>query len=269
MAIFAPGNVARLYSTYADAEITFNPQVIVASGLMPADVRLRVGERDLACILHAASMKRARVIANIDNGLVDSLSNGRNLVALRLAFRPQGEPAPITFFVFCRVESLGEHSPQRPTLRFLTLQFSQRPAEAMIGIIGSLLEMNSNAVRRKDERIVITPESMKRIGLESRESCVAIDGMPRTCIVRDLSFGGANILVTGVHGAQKREGKVLFKLAQCEMKEDAVLDGAIVRSEDIDETGDVVALSIRFSSDPPLSYKQKINDYFASEGKAG
>jgi hypothetical protein len=269
MAIFATGNIARLYCTYADVEITFNAQVIVASGLMPADVRLRVNERDVPCILHAASMKRARVIAKLDEGLVDVLSNGRNLVALRLAFRPQGAPAPIAFFVFCRVESLGEQSTQKPSVRFLTLQFSQRPADAMIGIIGSLLEMNSNAVRRKDERIVITPESMKRIGLESRESCVAIDGMPRTCIVRDLSFGGANILVTGVHGAGKNAGKVLFKLAQCEMKEDAVLDGSIVRAEEVDGEGNVVALSIRFSSDPPLSYKQKINDYFASEGNAG
>ena len=55
-------------------------------------------------------------------------------------------------------------------MQFVSLEFTQRPPDDLIQILGSLLEANSNAQRRKDERIVITPESMKKLGLDSRES---------------------------------------------------------------------------------------------------
>lgn len=260
-------HIARLYSTYSDTEITFNTQVMFASGLLPADIRLRLGDEELPCILHACSMKGARVVAEVEGKRLDQLS--KSLVALRLAFRPKDAPSPTTFFIFSRVESLTEYNAQRPSLRFITLQFSQRPADMLIGILGSLLEINANAVRRRNERIAITSENMKRIGLESKESCVAIDGMPRNCILSDISFGGAKVLVTGVQDPGKKRGKVLLKLGRCEMKEDAVMDGSIVRVEEVDGEGNTVSLSIQFVSDPPLSYKQKINDYFSGIGKAG
>jgi hypothetical protein len=41
-----------------------------------------------------------------------------------------------------------------------------------------------------------------------------------------------------------------------------------VRVEEVEGREDVVALSIQFSSDPPISYKQKLNGYFAAQDKA-
>jgi c-di-GMP-binding flagellar brake protein YcgR len=92
---------------------------------------------------------------------------------------------------------------------------------------------------------------------------VAIEGAPRRCIVRDLSFGGAKILVTGM-AEPRKEKKVLLKLNRCEMKDDTVLDGSIVRVEGVEGRDDVVALSIQFTTEPPISYKQKINGYFSA-----
>jgi hypothetical protein len=37
-----------------------------------------------------------------------------------------------------------------------------------------------------------------------------------------------------------------------------------VRVEDVEGHDDLVALSIQYSADPPISYKQKINSVFAS-----
>jgi hypothetical protein len=57
---------------------------------------------------------------------------------------------------------------------------------------------------------------------------------------------------------------VLLKLQKCEVKDDTVLDGSIVRVEDVEGHEDLVALSIQYSTDPPISYKQKINNVFTS-----
>ena len=66
-------------------------------------------------------------------------------------------------------------------------------------------------------------------------------------------------------GTPQAESKVLLKLAKCELKDDTVLDGAIVRVEDVQGRNDLVALSIKFSTEPPISYKQKINGFFATQ----
>ncbi len=175
--------------------------------------------------------------------------------------REKGSRQAVTFFVACRVESLSEYHPQKPQLRFITLEFTQRPSDQLIGVLGSLLEIKANALRRRDERIVVTPEVMRKIGLESKESCVAIAGAPRRCILRDISFGGAKVLLSAL-GTPSGEKKVLLKLARCELKDETVLDGSIVRVEDVQGHDDLVALSIQFSSEPPMSYKQKINNAF-------
>ena len=267
MSMFTTQHLDRFYQSYRETEVTFNAQVILVSGLLTGDIHLKVADLHIPCVLYACSMQGARVIAEMGEDAVNALARANNVAALRLSFRPQEEHADITFFVPSRVEGVAEYNQHKPHVRFITLAFTQRPADDLIGILGSLLEINANAVRRRDERIVLTPESMKMIGLDSKESCVAIAGAPRRCIVRDLSFSGAKILVT-TPGQQQGDTKVLLKLARCEIKDDTVLDGSVVRVEDVAGRNDVVALSIQYSSEPPISYKQRINSYFAAHGSA-
>jgi hypothetical protein len=257
-------HVSRLYDSYRDTEVTFNSQIIIASGLLTSEIHLTVADTHLPCVLYACSMKGARVIAEIGSQAAAALSGSGNVALLRLSFRPDPQEPAASFFVSARVESLAEYHPQKPHVQFVTLEFTQKPSDVLIGILGSLLEIKSNALRRKDERIVMTPESMKRIGLPSKESCVAIGGSTRRCILRDLSFGGAKILISTL-GTPQSEKKVLLKLAKCELKDDTVLDGAIVRVEDVEGRNDLVALSIQFSTEPPISYKQKINSFFSNQ----
>lgn len=254
--------LSGLYEMYRDTEVTFNAQVIIESGLITSDVRLTIGDTHLTCVLYACSMKGARVIAEIGQNVRDILSHANNMAALRLGFQQDDEKAPVTFFVSSRVESLSAYHPKKPQLQFITLEFTQRPSDMLIGILGSLLEIKASVLRRRDERIVLTQEIMKKIGLQSKESCVAIGGSPRRCILRDLSFGGAKILMSAL-GTPQNDKKVLLKLTKCELNDETVLDGSIVRVEDIEGRSDLVALSIQFSSDPPISYKQRINSAFA------
>jgi len=256
-------HLARLYEEFSDTEVTFNAQVILESGLITSDVRLTIGSQHLPCVLYACSMKGARAIVEIGQQASELLAHSGSGATLRFGFKQSGEKSPVCFFVSCKVESLSEYSTQKPHMRFATLEFTQKPPDALVGILGSLLEIKANALRRRDQRIVLTPENMKKIGLESRESCVAIDGSSRRCLVRDLSFGGAKVLLSML-GLPQGPRKVLLKLQKCEIQDDTVLDGSIVRVEDVQGHEDLVALSIKYSTDPPISYKQKINSVFSS-----
>jgi hypothetical protein len=254
--------LSRFHDLYRDKEVTFNTQVIIESGLVTSDVHLTIGSAHVPCVLYACSMKGARVIAEVGTDLRNNLMRSNSMTALHLGFHQAQDPHPTTFFISSHVESLSEYHPQKPQMQFITLEFTQRPSDILIGTLGSMLEINVNAVRRRDERIVLTPEVMKKIGLPSKESCIAIGGASRRCIVRDLSFGGAKILMSAL-GTPQGEEKVLLKLARCELKDDTVLNGSVVRVEDIEGRNDLVALSIQFSTDPPISYKQKINNAFS------
>ncbi len=256
-------HLARLYDEFGDIEVTFNAQVIMESGLITSDVRLTIGSQHLPCVLYACSMKGARIIAEISKTAADQLAHSNSGTTLRLGFKQKDEKTPVNFFVGCRVENLSEYSSQKQHVRFVSLEFTQRPSDALVGILGSLLEIKSNELRRRDQRIVLTPENMKKIGLESRESCLAIDGSSRRCLLRDLSFGGAKVLLSML-GLPAKPRKVLLKLEKCEVQSETVLDGSIVRVEDVEGHQDLVALSIQYSTEPPISYKQKINSVFSS-----
>ena len=256
-------HLVRLYEEFGETEVTFNAQVIIESGLITSDVRLTIGSHHLPCVLYACSMRGARVIAEISQDTNDLLAHSNSTATLRLGFRQSDEKSPVSFIVPCKVESLSEYNAKKPQVRFATLDFTQKPSDALVGILGSLLEIKANALRRRDQRIVLTPDNMKKIGLLSRESCVAIDGASRRCLLRDLSFGGAKVLLS-MFGLPEGPRRVHLKLQKCEIQDDTVLDGSIVRVEDVEGHDDLVALSIQYSTDPPISYKQKINSVFTS-----
>jgi len=256
-------HLARLFEEFSGTEVTFNSQVILESGLVTSDVRLTVGSRHLPCVLYACSMKGARVVVEISKDFSDLLARSSSMTTLHLGFRQSDEKSPVSFIVPCRVENLSAYNAQKPQLSFATLEFTQNPPDALVNILGSLLEVKTNALRRRDQRIVLTPENMKKIGLDSRESCVSIDGAPLRCLIRDLSFGGAKVLLSML-GIPRGPRKALLKLHRCEVQDDTLLDGSIVRVEDVEGHQDLVALSIRYSTDPPISYKQKINSIFTS-----
>ena len=258
MPVFSSQRLAQLYKEHAATEVTFNAQVILASGLVTSEVHLNVGDLHRASVLYACSMQGARIIAEVGDDFPPILARNGSTATLHLSFRTRDESSNLSFFLPSRVESLAEYNSKSRLVRFMTLSFEHRPPDALIGIIGTLLENNANAIRRKDERIVLTPESMKRIGMESKESCVVFSGAARRCIVRDLSFSGAKILVTAPENPQS-DTRVALKLARCEVKDDNVLDGRIVLVEEVEGRSDVVALSIRYSSEPSMKYRQQIN----------
>ena len=103
----------------------------------------------------------------------------------------------MSFFVSAYVSAMDPYMNSKE-LAIATLTFNSKPPDDLIEIVGRLLETKDNAVKRKEERIAITAESKRRLSLMKEETTISIQNVPRNCIIRDLSFSGAKLIMMGV-----------------------------------------------------------------------
>jgi hypothetical protein len=266
MSIVTSQQLAHYFEQYKSVDVTFNKQVIAATGLVTRNVYLKLLDRQIPCIVFSSSMAGAKVIAEIKSSVFTALKQNNNRLALRWCFKLPDKAEPITFFVTCHAAGFTHYAVQDPDVQIATLEFTQRPPDDLIQILGTLLEATGNAQRRRDERIVITPESLKRLGLDSREAALVVDGKPHRCVLRDLSFGGAKVLAPGF--AASLAGKTAsLKMAKGDQAVELVLPGVIRRIEEVGGRKDILAVSIEYTGDPPMTYKLLINSYLSTVRK--
>ena len=143
MSIITSQQLTRYYEQYKSTDVTFNKQVISAVGLVTQGVYLKIQDRQLPCMVFSSSMSGARVIANMPAPVMLALKQANNRLALRWCFKQPDKVEPITFFVTCRPTGFTHYAVQGPDVQFVTLEFTQRPADDLILILGSLLEANA------------------------------------------------------------------------------------------------------------------------------
>lgn len=268
MSIITSQQLSRYYEQYKSTDVTFNKQVISALGLVPKGVYLKIQDRQLPCMVFSSSLSTARVIASMPDAVMLALKRANNHLALRWCFKQLDKIEPITFFVMCRPAGFTPYAVQGPDVQFVSLEYMQRPADDLIQMLGSLLEANANSQRRKDERIVLTPEIMKKLGLESREAALlTADSRTWKCVLRDLSFSGAKVLVSASEETFKNQS-VSLKFARSEEQPEMTIAAAVRRVEEIGGRKDILAVGLEYSADPPMSYKLLINSYISSMRKA-
>ena len=171
-----------------------------------------------------------------------------------------GDGQLMSFFVSAHVTNIVPYM-NSADLAVITINFTQRPPDDLIEIVGRLIEANTNAIRRKEERIFINEDSKRKLNLEKEEAIIDIQNVPRHCIVRDISFSGAKIILLGLSQFLLNKPAVL-KLEFNEPQEIIQLSGVIVNAEVIQGRKDIVAVSISFSEKLlPLSYKLHVNNY--------
>ena len=267
MSIVTMQQLARYYEEYRTTDVTLNKQVISAIGLVPKGVYLKILDRQIPCMVFSSSLSSARVIASIPASVMAVLRQANNRLALRWCFKLPDKVEPITFFVTCRPTAFTHYALQGPDVHFVALEFTQRPPDDLILILGSLLEAKFNSQKRKDERIIVTPETMKKLGMESREAVLVVDGKERKCVLRDLSFGGARVIVSGKADAYTNR-TVSLRLAIGDQTPDITLPGSVRRVDEVGGRNDILTVGIEYSADPPMSYKLLINSYVSTMRKA-
>jgi hypothetical protein len=88
-----------------------------------------------------------------------------------------------------------------------------------------------------------------------------MQGETRVCILRDISFYGAKIIIMGTASLIEKKDIILTMDFE-EPKKSYTLQGRFVRADTFEERKSLVALAISFEeSTVPLGYKMRISNY--------
>ncbi len=261
MSITTSQQITRYFEEYADTEVTFTRDVIKALRLHPKQVFLKCLGYQWPCIIYSSSMVGAKVIVNVRTTIRAVVKKANNLVSLRFSFIQPDKPDPLAFYVSARISGYTPYGQEKPDLNFVTLSFTQRPADDLIEVLGRLIDANANAKKRREERILITADTLKKIGIAGKNTTLSIQGVPRKCILRDLSFSGAKVIVMGV--AKFLLGKeAVLELELVDPDERISIAGKAIRFETVEGRTDIAALAINFDDNQvPVNYKLRLNNH--------
>ena len=262
MGLMTSHQITRYYDIYRDTEVTFSKEFIRALNLDPRQVYIKCAGAQWPCIINSTSLQSARIIIGTKGGAFAQISKENTPLSLRFSFTPPGQ-LPVSFFVNCRVANVQPYMTSND-LAIITLTFTQRPPDDLIETLGRLIEANFNSSRRKEERIIINEDSKRKLNLLREETLVYIQNVPRHCIIRDLSFSGAKLVLKGL--AQFLADKnAVIRLDFTEPQETLGIQGQIVKAETIEGRKDLASVSIQFlESAVPMSYKLHINSYLTA-----
>ena len=267
MSIITSQQLSRYFEQFRSTEVTFNRQVIEETGLITSNVYLKILDQQWPCIIYSSSMAGAKVIASVRSAFFDALKKANNHLALRCCFKQPEKTEAIAFFVPGHATAFMQYNPQNPDVQLVSIDYTQRPPEDLIQILGTLLEININSKRRKEERITLTPEITRRLGLETRDATLSAERVSHRCILRDLSFSGAKVLASGAADSLAQK-KIALRISKYDQKEQILLNGEVVRTEGVEGRQDILVIGIRYTGELPMSYKLMINAYISSARKA-
>ncbi|MBQ8678919.1 MAG: PilZ domain-containing protein [Treponema sp.] len=267
MGIATSQQLTKYYDQYRDTEITFTKDIIRALGLDPRQVYVKCNGGQWPCIINSTSFQHAKIIVGTKGGAFQALAvKDAPTASIRFCFNEQEDDGIITFLVSSRVAEIRPYMNSKD-LVIVTLQFTARPPDDLIEIVGRLLEANANAIRRREERVLINDDSKRKLNLAKEECNVIVQSVPRHCVVRDLSFSGARVILIGL-SQYLTSKEAILRLEFNEPSEIVSVRGTIVSADLIQGRKDVCIASIKFDeASLPLSFKMHLNSYLTTVRK--
>ena len=263
MGVLLSQKISTYYERFKDIDVTFTKDMIQVTGLLTQEIHLKCGNDFFPCVVYTTSFSGAKVVANVKTGLLAKLQTTNNFVSLRLCFRAPGETNTVTFFVSARVTANAPYGNSQDVNMF-TIQFSNRPPDDFIEIMGRILDANVNSKKRKDDRVPLTPENLRKLNLQSTETVVFIEDVPRRCILRDISFSGSKVIMLGIPKFLLDKQGAL-RLDFNDPRISYTIKGKFIRAEAVEGKKEMVALGISFDeATVPMGFKIRLNDMITS-----
>ena len=262
MGMLTSQKINEYYTRFKAIDVTFSREVIQVTGLIPSQVHLKCVGDFWPCVLFSSSFQGAKLIVSIKSGILPKLERANNMVSLRYSFKFTEKGNPVSFFVNAKSSGYTAYGNSNDMALF-SLQFTQRPPDDLIEIMGRILDANVNSAKRREERVTITPEALRKLNIDSKESAIFIQGVPRRCILRDISFSGAKIIMMGV-AKFLVEKEAALRMDFEDPRQSFLLRGKFTRSEAVEGRKELVALALVFDeSAVPMGYKVRLNDFLS------
>ena len=268
MSVSNSHKISNYYDFYRDKEIVFTKANLRYLRMDPRQIYIKCNGGQWPCILNSSSLQQAKIIVGTSSGIYLEINKSKNkniVLSLRYCFIDQNNQ-PIHFFVNSNVIDIKPYK-ETNELALITLEFTQRPPDDLISRIGEFLEVNHNFETRKEERIAINENSLRQLSIPKEESFIFIADVPRKCILKDLSFGGAKVLTVGIPKflIDKRTD---LRLIFSDTAEKVSIPGIIKNADFLPGRKDIAIIHIEFiQEETPMAYKFHINSYITSYQK--
>ncbi|MDR1803013.1 MAG: PilZ domain-containing protein [Treponema sp.] len=261
MGILTSQKINAYYELFKTIDVIYSKEILQVTGLLTRQVSLKCASDSWPCVISSSSFQGAKVLVSIKSGILQKLERANNMVSLKFSFRVADKGDPLSFFVTTKSSGYTPYQGSDDMALF-TLQFTQRPPDDLIEIMGRILDAGVNSKKRKDERILISPDSARKLNI-SKESAILIDNLPRHCILRDISFSGARLIMMGV--AKFLVNKEAFlKMDFEEPRESFLLKGILVGAEQVEGRKELISLDLQYDeNNVQMGYKIRVNDYLS------
>lgn len=258
--------INEYYNKYREDEIVFTKDIIRFLRMDPRQIYVKCAGAQWPCIINSTSFQQAKIIIGTTGGAFQQITKkDAPPVNLRYCFIEQ-DNQPLIFFVTCRVTDVTPYMNSHE-LAIVTLSFTQRPSDDLIFKLGTLIDANQGFMYRKEERITINEDTKRLLGINKKESIVYIQNVPRRCILWNLSFSGAKIIVLGVPKFLEKKDCII-RLLFTEPNEIIDVKGTIVSATAVEGRQDLAEAGIKFDENQvPLAYKIRINEYLSNRRK--
>ncbi len=262
MATLLTQKLEEYYEKYKDKEIAFNKSVMTLTGLEPKKIFLKIKGEDIHCIIYSCSMSGAKILVNLTQRDFENIRIANNIVSIRFSFANKEKKDSIVFFITGNITTYKNFETQNNKLYLVSICFTKKPPEDLIEILGKTIEISENIERRKDVRIELSNANIKELSLLSTNCSFNIDGVLKNCIIKDLSFSGALIILQGDNIEYIKNKKISLHLKTNE-NQIFQLYGEVVRSEFVPNLKSIISAGIKFDPDKiPSLYKELLNNYF-------
>ncbi len=258
--------INEFYNKYRENEIVFTKDIIRFLRVDPRQIYVKCAGSQWPCIINSTSFQQAKIILGTTGGAFQQITKkDAPPVNLRYCFI-ESDNQPLVFFVTCRVTDVTPYMNSHE-LAIVTLSFTQRPPDDLIYKLGSLMDANEGFLYRKEERIILNEDSQRLLGINKRESIVYIQNVPRKCILWNLSFSGAKIVVLGLPSFINGKDCIV-RLLFSEPNEIIDVKGTIISAKEVEGRKDLAEAGIKFDENlVPLAYKIRINNYLSNKRK--
>lgn len=266
MSVTVSQQISRYYDYYRDKEIVFTKETLHYLRIDPRQIYIKCGGGQWPCIINSTSFLFAKVIIGTSSGVYAQLTKKAELpISVRYCFI-EADNSPLSFFINGKVTEVVPFKGSSE-LVVVTITFTQRPPDDLLFRLGQFIDTNENFARRKEERVIINAETLRKLSLDREETILTVANVPRRCVLRDLSFGGAKVMCMGIPKFLT-DKEASIRLTFSEPQAIVNIPGVIRKAESLEGRKDIVVANIEFDeAQVPMVYKLQINDFITNNKK--
>jgi hypothetical protein len=253
MTVLGSSILQNFYQEFLNTELTYSKEVSIGLGLLP-ETTLRWKGEVFPCVVHSCSFQAAKVLVRLNAGQGKAGEFGNRTTTLTLTFREPGSAKKDLYQFNGTTQILQQHGAEEGERSILLeMTFNHQPAEGFLQIQGSYLALKKEAHQRKEDRIPLTAENKDLLGLGNLNTTITIDHIERKCLLRELSFSGAKVILTGV--APFLIDKNFSLSVPIAEKTSVLISGKIVRAEAVEGHRGMAVIALGYQQDQvPMDY---------------